>query len=764
MSSHSDYTSNAAAHDAHARDSHGGTPNLRLIEQLSEYSIQQLAAALDAVLGRVDDALFDFMQNAKQQDSADYIDAMRELRLRRTSIHGQFRAELGDAFAALMHGRAKLAGSKNAPSRAGGGDLSLVSEEDLEVDLAAKQLATALHREFKPVLRQIDQRISWIGGGVELDEDSNPVGPGHVAAALQAAMQGCSLSLHVKLILFKLCERELGSRLEAAYTGINQWLLDRGILPVLPRLNSGYRNPTRAEPEPEPARTRPVAKHPPPRHHADDAAGEAQAAELFRTLHSMLNHYRQANHGPPIAERDAERSLRPTEMIDVLSLLQVDSRSLQQAAMETTGEGLAQRVKAEVLAGAGRLGLDPSQTSLDPVDEDTIDLVGMLFEVLLDERNIIGEARGMVGKLVVPFVKAAMLDRKMFLRKTHPARRFLNILAEACESNPGETPAERALLDKANSMVDRLAQEFNESLAIFDVLLEEMNAYLEQHRKRIELAERRAAEAQQGKERLEQARERVAAEINARLLGRDLPPSTDVLLRNYWGHHLTVVALREGEAGPAYRAALETGEAVIHCFDEANCGVAGFVSTLPSLRKGLEAILASSGCVGESATAIISAVVTELRTLARGDQVPEQPEQTVTASIPQPIQIQIETEPAPEPGLHLVADRDKFEFNPENAEKLRALPLGTWVELIDGDGKPQSIKLAWVSPISSRLMFVNKRGMRVCVASAEELAALMDQGKLSLRSGGPAFERAMTEVLGRLRKAGTTPTSTSTAN
>ena len=73
--------------------------------------------------------------------------------------------------------------------------------------------------------------------------------------------------------------------------------------------------------------------------------------------------------------------------------------------------------------------------------------------------------------------------------------------------------------------------------------------------------------------------------------------------------------------------------------------------------------------------------------------------------------------------------------------------------MIGEDHMPQPAKLSWVSPISNRLLFVNRRGMRVCAASAEELAVMLKQGKLTLRQIDTAFERAMTQVLGKLRES-----------
>jgi hypothetical protein len=42
-------------------------------------------------------------------------------------------------------------------------------------------------------------------------------------------------------------------------------------------------------------------------------------------------------------------------------------------------------------------------------------------------------------------------------------------------------------------------------------------------------------------------------------------------------------------------------------------------------------------------------------------------------------------------------------------------------------------KVSWVSPISSRLLLVNRRGVRVLTASTEELAAMVKQDKARLQ-------------------------------
>ena len=48
-------------------------------------------------------------------------------------------------------------------------------------------------------------------------------------------------------------------------------------------------------------------------------------------------------------------------------------------------------------------------------------------------------------------------------------------------------------------------------------------------------------------------------------------------------------------------------------------------------------------------------------------------------------------------------------------------------------------------------MFVNRRGVRVLVASVEELAAMKKEGKLALRAHDQVFDQALHRVMGRLQ-------------
>ena len=109
--------------------------------------------------------------------------------------------------------------------------------------------------------------------------------------------------------------------------------------------------------------------------------------------------------------------------------------------------------------------------------------------------------------------------------------------------------------------------------------------------------------------------------------------------------------------------------------------------------------------------------------------------------------------PEPDPVLEVVAGTDKLDFDGIMLERMRKLQVGGWIQLATSADRVEPAKVSWISPISGRLLLVNRRGIRILVASAEELAAMAKLGKVALREGNTAFDDAMHQVTGRLQSA-----------
>lgn len=433
-------------------------------------------------------------------------------------------------------------------------------------------------------------------------------------------------------------------------------------------------------------------------------------------------------------------------LLSLLSQLQATAPVSLRVEAITLNESLSQRLRREVMTAVAQIGLDPTSVCIAADDGRAMDLAGCLFDVVMGWPGLEGRGRELMARLVVPYAKAAVLDRRLFMQVDHPARRLLDLLGDACEHNSCESPAERMLISKAELIVDRLVAEFNEDLTIFATLALEFSAHLELHRRRIEIAERRAIETQHGQEKWDLARCRAAAELQWRVDKVLLPQTYDTFLRKLWQHHLIISILRGG--GSASRSGICTEQAqALALADGMLCELAQareravtkpwLASWLPALHE----VLASAGIYAAAAQAAIVALQNTLQAIFDTGTEPE----SLPLDVPE-----LEMAPAMvADNLFQVPEASTLDTRPTAAdmEHVSRLPLGAWLDFIDDDGAIQAGKLSWISQNSARRLFVNRHGARLCVALPEQLALMSRMGRLRLRSNEAAFDRAMRGVV-----------------
>src|SRR5690606_15984141 len=202
-------------------------PDMALLAQVREAFLPALGEAFAVAVARYDDVLFDRAERAGASQLL-FLDGMRELRRQRETIASRFGNQLALAWRSLEEGVPLSAEGALSGKESG---LSLVPEHELESRLAARNLAAALLRECKDVLARIDRRLGWVAGGTGLDLDSNPIGPEHIGVAVHEAFAGCELAPEVRLVLIKLCERDLAPLVAKLYEGLDQRLVRAGVLP-----------------------------------------------------------------------------------------------------------------------------------------------------------------------------------------------------------------------------------------------------------------------------------------------------------------------------------------------------------------------------------------------------------------------------------------------------------------------------------------------------------------------------------------------------
>lgn len=752
--------------------SDSSTDKRQLLNQLNSIALSGIVDAFAECVGRFDDVLFDRAETAGASHVL-FLQGMRELRRKQDEIQEQFSTHLKSSWQAMLDRRPLSADEIIVSGLFGGGgnDLTIITDQQLESQLAVRHFSDTIYRHCKGPVARLEPCLAKLTGLDELDQDRNPIGPHHLGAAIHCAFLSCELSPEICLILIKECERDLLEPLKTLYSTIENFLVESNLLPEKPSVSrpSEQGDSSNAQ-ENDISKILGVLDEFPSQSAKSDTwamsvlnrwqdsysqaspdsnQGEVREPidpmQLFDALHVLLQHARgQQNALSPPDNQHSRRSLSQREMLSVLSSLQATSASL------TTGVGsgslddsLADRLKNEVFAYVGQLGVDPNNTQLDPIDENTIDLVGMLFGVMLDERDLPGKSRQLISRLAVPFVKVALLDRKMFAQKNHPARRLLNTLAQACEGNAGQSPSERVLMAKVEEVIERLVADFNENLAIFATLEEEFCEFLDHHHRRVHITEKRAAESQRGQEKLHLARQRAQAELEKRLSAVDgLPHAIDAFLCQPWLHHLTMVLLIDEDTEAEVKVVLDLADHLLAAFIQAQ-RLEENDHWLTDFYPELKHVFASVGLFGEAAYAAIKALENTLNAVARSrpdleQPLPDLPQVTLLSPLAESNELDVDVDSHHEPA------------EAENVKQFRELPIGSWLDFLDRNSKVQAGKLSWISPISRRLLFVNRRGVRFRVASPEELAVMHRLGRVRPHVEDDAFDSAISGLIHRL--------------
>lgn len=761
-----------------------------LLKLVRGIALKRVNGLVSTLFENVDDALFHLAERAESNAmQVQFFDGMREVRKKRQLVERLFQEQLSQIFNDFAAGRLKPVRSEVAASNTQG--LSLVDDLELEDSLAISSMVAKAENRLNRTLHLVNQRLSVISGGTPVEDANNPIGPAPLCQAFRIAVREFELELQVKLIIYKLYDRYVMSGLEPLYDEVNAELIRAGVLPQFRhQLPAGVRNRGPAAAPGAAAR----GGNGPVEQQATGAAGYSDEpydsvtaeiqAEIYSTLRNLLANRRQSSDfagesgSAPSQGGVGAPNLSPTDLLSALSILQ--SQSIQaQAQAQAQADSVAdaasavRQIKQELLDQAHRLGgAATSEHHVSSADEDTIDLVGMLFEFILQDRNLPAPIQALIGRLQIPYLKIAILDKHLFAQKAHPARRLLEAMAEAGKSWSAESDVDSKLKDKIKQVVETILNDFDDDLSVIEHELAGFEQFVHQNKRRAELAEQRAAEVTRGREKLHTARRNAAKEILGRIGDRQLPPVIHNVLSRPWANYLVLTDLRHGNESAEWKNALQFADEFIWSSfpKQSDADKARLRALLPKLEKSLKHGLSTVAFHEGDVRALMQELTDFYQRLLNGEELELKSAQEVIAENAASDSA-AGAEPGATPAESTIVNQSPVEeivltsgnVEPEPLESLqeeddhvvaaRNMKVGNWVEFIEADGNRERAKLSWISPITSKYLFVNRRGLKVCDKSVAALAVELRRGSAVLLEEVPLFDRALDAIVERLRQA-----------
>lgn len=382
------------------------------------------------------------------------------------------------------------------------------------------------------------------------------------------------------------------------------------------------------------------------------------------------------------------------------------------------------------------------RAALTVKDNDTLELLGLLFQQIQQQQRPTAPTQDLVGRLQVPLVRAALADPGFFVRDEHPAREFLNTIAEAGAAWLGEDDLDPQLAQKLGAAVDTVVAEYRDDPAVFSTANEQVQEHFRTAVHKAELAERRHVEAARGRERLDVARQQATARIDAACEQSAPPRFVQTLLKQAWADVLTLAQLRHGEESEQWKLRLAETQQIAAVTAQAP---GSDPHPADALATSVEEALLQVGYHAEEATAIAR------RLSSPGGEDDTSSRTELTARLKSRARLGGQADGS---DARRQAPLARSTVEEDCYRQLCALPFGTWFEFVtnqQGDLRRQ--RLSWYSLVTDHALFVNARGQKVAEHTLDALARLMaqDQARIVTEDKGRLVDRAWQATLRTLR-------------
>ncbi len=714
------------------------------LTSLKDKTLEWFEQKMGVMLDSADDKLFDL---ADQSSEIAYFNAMRQMRIKRKGLVNTFKQELDFVIRKQCQIQDAI-GKELANVRVMELDgLSLVQEDDLEEDLAIDGMVNKGRSSNQTTLGYLTTRLEVLVIEGSFEGKENPYDPRNIAEAFRTASHALELEIKSRLVVYKLFERNIIDELEELYDELNEFLASKDVLPNLhQRVVKKSEHKARKDSASE---------------SADNAVNrEDIREEVFNTLRELLSDRK-------VSYAEGQQVVETPQLITALTQLQQDAGFM---AVNMTDTAELKKVIGGFLPATKGL---VNGGTIGQINDDVIDIITMLFDFLLDDKNLHNDIKALLARLQIPMLKVGLVDRNFFSDKHHSARKLLNELSRAgigWAPNTGRDP----LLEKMTEIVDGVTVTFKDDISIFEKLNKELQSFLENEDRRHVILENRMRQAEEGRARTESAKRNVNAEINRICSGRVIAEPVKLILKEAWTKVLFLESVKPDNQ-ESWDKALKVAEFLIWSVqpkrdEQAKTKLRKVMTSLiKNIRLGMDKIsfntFRSSQLLQELEDCHRKLLEIPCQTAVKKDQpvasqhsVVEKAVHSLTTIVKPVTKADLEELQLPE---EVSQTTDKEHPITQWVELLNeddpifgsvdTVQTGSWFEMNQVDEDPVRCKLAAHIVSADRYIFVNRSGAKLVEWNRAHFAAALKNEWLRLLDDAALFDRALASVITNLR-------------
>ncbi|TCS44011.1 DUF1631 family protein [Reinekea marinisedimentorum] len=378
------------------------------------------------------------------------------------------------------------------------------------------------------------------------------------------------------------------------------------------------------------------------------------------------------------------------------------------------------------------------------LEAGTVSLVAMLFEYILDDKNLSAHMKQLLARMQIPIIKVAILDKDFFTDTDHSARLLLNRMARSATGwNPGAAIENDMLLDGMEKIVSRLAHEFDDDVTVFDELLTEFDQLLEGYEAELskQVEEVKAVEQQAFEAHQKQDRARIF--MDTLLANEALPDSLYKLLDVNWYQLMRSIFNSSGES-KGWKTSGRIAKELVWSLQPSVqiTHRARFEQLVPKLLEGfangLKACRFSEAQINSALAEVKNYHALYAQPL--NESIWEAQEKLDRFEEASKVADAVIEEPAPlkvdEPVVQIKnADLSYY------MDQVESLSEDQWFDIEQSDGSYERGRLSCIVGAGSKYVFTNYAGEKIAERSAIGLAMSMRNDQFRLIAEDPLFDR-----------------------
>ena len=362
--------------------------------------------------------------------------------------------------------------------------LSLVDSVSVESNTVVERHASKVAGHADLALRDLNLVVAFVLGRSAVRNSENPLGPTVYVRALLRAAEDSELHKEAWDFLLARYEKPLGEELGQIVRQLLEHFSKHGVDVRAIRRNLAV---------PKTA----AAGWQPPGVAGGATSGDWGAGGSGATRPGPGGAVAAAEGGPSRAPAAPDE---PTQLLGgLLTRLQSNARGSRLPALPSLGPapqellqsiGEMQRDGVDDFAETGDFAMmAPAQPisavrgeliakSTRTVDKLTIELVGMLFDHVMQDKQVPAEIKARLSRLQFPVLKAALMDAAFFASSAHPARKLIDRIAGTSAGWEPYGDDNQKYLKEVERVISEILKKFETDLSVFEKVYAEFDRFV----------------------------------------------------------------------------------------------------------------------------------------------------------------------------------------------------------------------------------------------------------------------------------------------